>query len=330
MLSVLSMPTPTASMPTPTACRGAHLTMCASPSTIVTAPRRLVLLGALAAASAPAHARAAITSSGEGDAEAATEAALISILDHGGAAGTSLSSTDAARVEGLVAQLEKLGGSQRQLAEGIGGFEVPWLGCWDVRYTSGAGAYAVELRDDKRGRLRLVRVRQFVYGPADAKAELSGASIDGSTSLEALYESAAPPSSDDGRGDERLLLVRSGSLSKLPAYSYRLDFAQPAAAYALPAAAGRMLTPLPAPAIGGALFTASSASGATLRRITYLSERLWISRGSDDGSVTLLLRCDGGDGDDGRALAPPRARPDLTAPCSDSADRPICRRQALF
>lgn len=264
------------------------------------APRRLVLLGALTALSAPARAHA------DEDDAATLEDRLASALEEGGPAGIWLSTSGASVAESLVASLEKLGGSQRALAEGIGGFEVPWIGPWDIVYAGGAGAFPTEIRDGAQGQaLALKSARQFVYGPADAKAELSGRGVDGSASVELVY------------GDTRLVAI-SGSLTKLPSYAYRLDLSQPAAAYSL-RRGSRDITPLPSTRT----YSVAGAGGATMRRISYLSERLWISR-SDNGDLTVLQRCDA------IALAPPATRPDLTAPCSDTADRPVCRRQALF
>ena len=61
------------------------------------------------------------------------------------------------------------------------------------------------------------------------------------------------------------------------------------------------------------------------RDISYLSERLWISRGRD--GATVLQRCDA------RALAPPPTRPDLSSTCAETgwqSGSGLCRRQALF
>ena len=78
---------------------------------------------------------------------------------------------------------------------------------------------------------------------------------------------------------------------------------------------------LPAAVSSGLIRTA--AGGATLKKISYLSERVWISRGGDGGALTVLARCSA------RARAPPAERPDLTAPCSDTRGT-LCRRRAQF
>jgi hypothetical protein len=81
------------------------------------------------------------------------------------------------------------------------------------------------------------------------------------------------------------------------------------------------LRELPAAVSSGLIRTA--AGGATLKKISYLSERVWISRGGDGGALTVLVRCSA------RARAPPAERPDLTAPCSDTRGT-LCRRRAQF
>ena len=276
-------------------------------------PRRTLLLGAAASAFA------AIPAFAEDD-EAALEDQLLRVLD---SRGLPLSRVDAARVESLVSRLETLGGSQRDQAEGIGAYG-PWIGCWNsVYYNAGSGTFPYELRGPSGSTLRMVRTRQFIFGPADANEELRGIGRDGSASLEATYEG--------DNGSQLLLLARTGAFTKLPSTVFRLDYSQrPTSAYTLSTRnGGTVATPLPS--AGGSSYSALGGGGggdATRRRISYLSERVWISRAVDGGTLTVLQRCD--DGGEGKALAPPPTRANLGATCADTADRPVCRREALF
>ena len=188
---------------------------------------------------------------------------------------------------------------------------------------------------DRTGGATLRGARQFVYGPPNVKDDLRGIDREGGTSIECTYEippgpgGAAPP--DEARPASHVLLASSGSLTKLPSFAYRLDFTQPARAYALPSAGGAgaadgddgvvSLPELPAAAADSLIRTA--VGGATLKQISYLSERVWISRGGDGSALAVLARCNA------RALAPPAGRPDLTAPCSDTRGT-LCRRRAQF
>ena len=85
------------------------------------------------------------------------------------------------------------------------------------------------------------------------------------------------------QADLRREVLLARSVTKLPAYAYRVEFARPAT---------RLLLPIP-DAASGSEFSAQ-ASGCRLdgcaqsvrgvaREITYLSEKLWISRSNDDG-----------------------------------------------
>lgn len=237
-----------------------------------------------------------------------------------GAGGTAVLSTSQKReTDALVLKLEALGGSQRSLAEGIGSFELPWLGCWEMLYTAGATPFRSELVDAGGERLALIGARQFVFGPTDARAELRGVSADGGVSLECTYAAS-------GGASTRLLTASDGSLSKLADFAYRIEYApartfsfSPSLASPLEAAS---LTPLDP---GSLRATLPPPASAYQRVISYLSPRLWISRSSDGSSLAVMRRCDA------RALAPPRARLDLTAPCSETGwGRPMCRKQALF
>ena len=165
----------------------------------------------------------------------------------------------------------------------------------------------------------------------------------------------------------RVLLARSGRFLKKPSFAYTQQFAQPAATFELlppPGAAigggGEAAPPtiaqLPSPAPStSALAAAGRAPGSEVTfDITYLSERMWISRRREPvrsltqrhrislarhakftagcpriaqaGGLMVLQRCDE------RALAPPASRADLTAPCSETlwGGERLCRRQPLF
>jgi len=288
--------------------------------------RRAFVFGALASL------RPRVLSAGEPPAADAQqlEDQLLAALEPGGV-GAKRSPSELRAAEGLIAQLERLGGTQKALAEGPGSYEVPWIGCWDVLFSCGAAGFPASLAPSGGATLR--GARQFVYGPPSVKDDLRGIDREGGTSIECTYEmppgpnGAAPP--DGARPASRVLLASSGSLTKLPNFAYRLDFTQPARAYALPTAGGAAdgddgvgsLPELPAAAAGSLI--RATAGGATLKEISYLSERVWISRGGDGGALTVLARCNA------RALAPPAGRPDLTAPCSDTRGT-LCRRRAQF
>ena len=288
--------------------------------------RRAFVFGALASL------RPRVLSAGEPPAADAQqlEDQLLAALEPGGV-GAKRSPSELRAAEGLIAQLERLGGTQKALAEGPGSYEVPWIGCWDVLFVGGAAGFPASLAPSGGATLR--GARQFVYGPPSVKDDLRGIDREGGTSIECTYEmppgptGAVPP--DGARPASRVLLASSGSLTKLPNFAYRLDFTQPARAYALPTAGGAAdgddgvgsLPELPAAAAGSLI--RATAGGATLKEISYLSERVWISRGGDGGALTVLARCNA------RALAPPAGRPDLTAPCSDTRGT-LCRRRAQF
>ena len=238
------------------------------------------------------------------------EERLIALLSKGGVAGAKLRPVDVNEVERLVAELAADGGSSRLAAEGIGSWG-SWIGAWDVLYTQ-PGFTGGPVNPSNA---RLVSARQFVYGPVDTKADLQGIGRDGSTSTECVY---AP-----GDGSPSVLLARSGSFTKLPAYDFRLEFAAPPRAYRLPAD-GAAPSSLASPR--DALGSFELPGGASLREITYLSEQLWISRSGDDGSVVVLGRSEA------TPLMPPAGRADLTATCAEAVfvRGAVCRRQSLL
>lgn len=253
----------------------------------------------------------------------------------------ALTSGTKSEADRLVRVLEDRGGSQRALTEGPGAFETPWVGAWKVQYAIGDAAAPARLQYRSSGNeLRLVASRQFVFGPTNAKEELRGIGTDGGISTEWTYATNAAGADAAG---ERVLIVKSGSLVKLPNFGYHAEYSQPAQYFQYDAtssttssAKAPALSPLPADALDtprdavglrGALATVPAGS---LSQISYFSERLWLSRGSKDGALTVLQRCTD------RALAPPAARVDLTAPCSETGVENdlrggrLCRKEALF
>ena len=238
------------------------------------------------------------------------EERLIALLSKGGVAGAKLRPVDVNEVDRLVAELAADGGSSRLAAEGIGSWG-SWIGAWDVLYTQ-PGFTGGPVNPSNA---RLVSARQFVYGPVDTKADLQGIGRDGSMSTECVY---AP-----GDGSPSVLLARSGSFTKLPAYDFRLEFAAPPRAYRLPAD-GAAPSSLASPR--DALGSFELPGGASLREITYLSEQLWISRSGDDGSVVVLGRSEA------TPLMPPAGRADLTATCAEAVfvRGAVCRRRSLL
>jgi len=241
------------------------------------------------------------------------EERLIALLSKGGVAGAKLRPVDVNEVDRLVAELATDGGSSRLAAEGIGSWG-SWIGAWDVLYTQ-PGFTGGPVNPSNA---RLVSARQFVYGPVDTKADLQGIGRDGSTSTECVY---AP-----GDGSPSVLLARSGSFTKLPAYDFRLEFTAPPRAYRLPADGAAPSSPVPLASPRDALGSFELPGGASLREITYLSEQLWISRSGDDGSVVVLGRSEA------TPLMPPAGRADLKATCAEAVfvRGAVCRRQSLL
>jgi hypothetical protein len=274
--------------------------------------RDLLLASILAAASVPPHASRASELLPPID---EVEDTLINLLQAGAPAGTLLTRAQASKAEMLVAALEADGGEQLLANEGIGSWG-SWIGSWDVRYVGQSGFIGGPLfpgvtkfqpgQPEVRPRLR--SARQFVFGPTDTAADLRGIGRDGSLSTELTYALD---------GGTELLLTRSGSFTKLPKYAYRTEYVQPARRLLMPGA-----TPLAVDTLG----VFNPAGGASLREISYLSEKLWISRSNDDGGLLVLQRTDA------RALAPPEERPDLTATCAEAVfvRGKVCRTTPLF
>ena len=293
--------------------------------------RRSVLVASVlvAASSMPPPAGAKLAQLPSDD---ALEEKLIDLLQlYGGPAGSRLTPSQAQRAEALTAALEASGGGSQHLAsEGIGSWG-PWIGAWDVLFTApsdfpgGPIALSTATERQPEGRLELVSARQFVFGPSDAASDLRGIGRDGGISTELTY--ALQPLSVDG--GQQLLLARSGSFTKLPDYSYRLDFAQPARRVLLPLAvadAGTSSGAMAKPLDIDTRRMLGPAGGASLRDITYLSEKLWVSRSNDGGGLLVLKRTDA------RAVAPPAERPDLMATCAEAVfvRGKVCRDRPLF
>ena len=295
---------------------------------MVRATRGTFLSGLLAAssslleASLPCHAKAPA----EFDDAALLEERLMELLRSSGTAGTMLSDSQVVAVERTADQLVELGGSQKLAADGIGSWG-SWLGAWDVLYAR--PAFAGGPLSPTQGTTQLMSARQFVYGPPDTKADLTGTGQDGGISTELQYSFAAP-CADKTASPPALLLRRIGAFTKLAEYDYRLDFSQPAVAYRWEAensipltAAARPLSPLSAKEATEALGRiADLPSGAWVSQISYLSEQLWISRqgmprsssgGSRERDGLLVLRRS-----DASPLLPPEQRPDLTATCAEA------------
>ena len=260
----------------------------------------------------------------------ALESRLVSLLEVAGATAASNSPPlQDVEVERMISRLTSVGGSQREAAEGIGSWG-SWIGAWDVLYSR--PSFVGGPLGLTQSTAQLVSARQYVYGPVDAASDLRGVGGDGGISTECVYALAA------GEAQPRaVVLSRLGSFTKLPAFDFRVDFSARARAYELNAGSavaagdhGRVraapsptLTPL---ASQKALGVVDKPSGASLREIAYLSERLWISRSGDDGGVVVLQRSEAA------PLVPPSERPDLTATCAEAVfvRGAICRKQALF
>ena len=252
---------------------------------------------------------------------------LIQLLQDSEAVGAGPLVARSREVDGLINDLERTGGSQRDQTDGIGSWG-SWIGAWDVLYVGGSpfvggpvGSLRTKLRaGGEEVTLRCVSARQFVYGPQDAAEDLSLKGRDGGTSTELVY------AMDDAGGGGQILLTRSGAFTKMPGFDFRLDFAQPPRAYRLSADADGSDSGLRQMAIATTTGVLYPMGGASLREISYLSERLWISRSNDDGGRVVLLRSDA------RALVPPAQRPDLTATCAEAifVRGAVCRTKGLF
>ena len=198
--------------------------------------------------------------------EEALEARLVQALESGGVAGTQLSRGQLASAESTVHALEAVGGSQFAAAGGEGAWELPFVGGWDVLYEEvGTVVGASGLSD-----FTLVSARIYIWGPAEI-------------STECVLRTT--------RGTE-VLLTRTGSVTNLPRTEVRLDLSSPMAAYRVSSAAAPTLGP--AVALDTLGLRASPAGGGPVRRTTYLSERLWITRSEcidcGDTSELAVLR----------------------------------------
>lgn len=255
------------------------------------------------------------------------EEQLISLLSDGGALGYRLTPLQVKQAEDLIKRLEVGGGSQFDQAIGIGSWG-SWIGAWDIAYLGSGlldGSMTTPTQTGLREMepdtpLRLVSAHQFVYGPSDATADLRGSPVDGSVSTELLYaaEQDEAPS---------VLSMRAGAFTKLSDADFSLSFTLPTRKYLLDRSAPPSILETLDPAKADSLGSVQAiAGGLSLRRISYLSERLFISRSKDDSSVVVLQRSDA------KALKPPDERPDLTSTCAEAifVRGQTCRRERLF
>lgn len=200
----------------------------------------------------------------------------------------------------LLTKLESTGGSQQRYGWGVSSnpFDLPMVGAWDVLYAERPLA--------SRSGVSLVSARQWLYGPGT-----------GGAAAECVF---AGPSSG------RVLLTRTGNVTKLEGTALQLDFSRASRAYELKyTRSERMrlqsstgewadvekIIPTSSPSVGSPLLEsplkqlcAPSASG--LMVTTYLSDVLWIMRDNAAGAATVLRRTDAeamqpdnGDGPDG-------------------------------
>ena len=222
------------------------------------------------------------------DEDESQEARLAQLLVAGGALGARLSKPQAAAAEALIEMLEARGGTQLGAATGEGLWELPFMGGWDVllarpSFVGGPAGGILPTGGGKTGRLALFSARQFIWGPGE-----------GGTTTECVYSSVAESGSAEA---EAIVLTRTGSVINLPATDLRLDFATPVSARRAAATITTTATVAAAPPLGSLVLPesvglVSPAGGALLRRTTYLSERLWVTRSSDDGGLAVLRRTD--------------------------------------
>mmetsp|Transcript_114615 Transcript_114615/g.220833 ORF Transcript_114615/g.220833 Transcript_114615/m.220833 type:complete len:428 (-) Transcript_114615:11-1294(-) len=318
--------------------------------------RRALLLAALAAGSVAQPLRAETLPAVQGDDSTATqdevqeqvqvtveeelEETLIQRLQ-ANTIGNILPSSDQEKsVEDLITDLERRGGSLTQLANEPGSLKTPWIGAWDILYAGGKSlinsplTFKTSLKDAAGTTFKLVSARQFVNGVVNATAELMGIPGDDGISTEYIY---AP----EKKGPRRVLLARSGSLLKLANFAYKFDFRKPRTfeykqpqyskfEYQLPTATpdgddldNFVLNPTKLPAKSVSVPRAGAFSG----KITYLSNRLWISRSSDDGVCTVLRRCNS------MALVPSPVKKRIFAACAETgwmSGEGFCRKRAIF
>ena len=142
--------------------------------------------------------------------------------------------------------------------------------------------------------LSLVSARQYIWGPAE-----------GGITTECVVRTARVGTAEASE----VVLTRTGSVANLPGAEVRLDLSSPMAAYRVSSAGGAggagagaaaAGAAAAAPALGAAVplgtlgVRTSPAGGGPVRRTTYLSERLWITRSGcvdcGDASELAVLR----------------------------------------
>ena len=246
---------------------------------------------------------------------------LLSLLSRRGPAGSNLAPREMRDARSLIRDLERSGGSQIDLADGVGSYELPWLGAWDVMYVDAAilpwsPALTQEIMPV------LTSANFFVYGPSDAAADLRGQPVEGGAAIEYTYAAGE-------NANPSILLSSVGGITKLPGMDYKMNFMQISRMNRPPNADSRSApgSPLSLTSSPDSLAQLSSKQAATrYMTISYLSERLWVSHTQDDDMLLVLSRSDA------KSLLPPKQRPDLTSVCAEAAfvRGQTCRRERLF
>jgi hypothetical protein len=193
-------------------------------------------------------------------------------------------------LDGLVLELEELGGTAINASSGYGRWVLPWVGGWQRLWTNSSDASFLggppSARFDSYSE---ISAREFIYGPGD-----------GGMVIEYLF--AAP-------GREKYLLSRAAGVTNLGDRYFRLDFPLPLQAYEVlsdadsamasracfqssdvedPACSYSGLKSTKPVQLSGAP-TAPAALGLVLRT-TYLSETLWIVRDKKGDKVAVFQR----------------------------------------
>ena len=252
-----------------------------------------------------------------GEAELQLEEELQEMLRTSGAP-ASVSPLQAAAIDGVIRRLEQMRGRAQRAGWGQSDsrWDMPFIGAWDVIYTTEQANYAPAGAHD-----RLVTAREWIYGPGE-----------GGGATECVYATSS------GLKSGSLLIARTSAVTKLPDEMLRLDVAPAARAYALTystrearrlqQADGSWATverevQRETPAAGALLASDAQMRQCSprggVRRTTYLSDTVWIERTSTDaapaaaatgsgggvsggggGSVTVLRRTEA------EALAPPQ------------------------
>ena len=242
---------------------------------------------------APGAARGtAPDAAGDADDAEILEGALTTLLERGGATGARLSREQAEAAEALVRRLEAVGGSQLEAATGSGEWELPFVGGWDVLYATPSFVGSLPRRGGDP-HLRIESARLYVWGPGEGgvSTECTLQPPDAATTA----ASAAASGEEHGTALDTLVVIRTGSVTNLPARDVRLEFVS-AGRVSRSSSGGAILgNAAPQDVAGMASFT----GGAAVQSSTFLNERLWVTRSRERGEVTVLRRTDA------EALQPP-------------------------